>query len=207
MKFNNKIFGIGLSKTATCSLTSLLRIGFGLNILHDPVRIYNKQLSLERLGNDPTYLDGETGHRPIDGITDLQASILYKQLDNIYPTAKFILTIRDETNWIESINHNWSNSIGLNGQFVKSNSNRFKFGWMRILRHTITMRMWGTTTWSSENVLSVYRKHKHDVISYFKFKDNLLVVDLTSDTHAISKIEKFLNKKCQLKEIPWKNRR
>jgi hypothetical protein len=67
--------------------------------------------------------------------------------------------------------------------------------------------MWGTTTWSSENVLSVYRKHKHDVISYFKFKDNLLVVDLTSDTHAISKIEKFLNKKCQLKEIPWKNRR
>jgi hypothetical protein len=197
MKFNNKIFGIGLSKTATCSLTSLLHNGFGLNISHDPVKIHNKQLSLERLGNDPTYLDGETGHRPIDGITDLQAAILYKQLDNIYPTAKFILTIRDETKWIESISHNWSTYIGLNGQFVKSNT----------LRHTITMRMWGTTTWSSENVLNVYRKHKHDVISYFKFKDNLLVVDLTSDTHAISKIEKFLNKKCQLKETPWKNRR
>ena len=78
MKFNNKIFGIGLSKTATCSLTSVLHNGFGLNISHNPTR---------------------------------------------------------------------------------------------------------------------------------KFKDNLLVVDLTSDTHAISKIEKFLNKKCQLKEIPWKNRR
>ena len=197
MEKDFKIFGIGLSKTATCSLTSLLRDGFDLNILHDPIKIHGEPLSLDSLANNNNYLEGKPPNRTIDGITDIQASILYKQLDNLYSNAKFILTIRDEEEWLESIYHNWSKYIGLQGQHVKRNS----------LRRTITLRMWGTTVWSRDKILNVYQTHKNNVIDHFKSKNNLLVLNITSDPDSVSKVENFLNKKSKIKQVPWENRR
>ncbi len=190
MKNEQKIFGIGLSRTGTSSLTTLLRAGFGLNIHHWPDP---RTFCMERFATDPTYLN-EYNNTIIDGITDIQAAITYKQLDKIYPYAKFILTTRDENLWLNSIEDHWLQVVGINGQ--------------KINRHTknIVTMMWGTAKWSKENVLNVYRNHLREVNDFFKYKNNFLTLDITSDSKSICKLEKFLNCKSSLQDIPHKNK-
>lgn len=84
MKDINKIFGIGLSRTGTLSLTNALK-RLGYKTIHYPnlkhfyylVEIY-------------------------DAITDTPVCINYVALDEMYPNSKFILTTRDLTEWLSS---------------------------------------------------------------------------------------------------------
>lgn len=78
-----KVFGIGLSKTGTTSLTTALR-RLGYNAVHYPVQ--------------PVFKAAEM----FDAITDLPAAAHYDPLGMVYPLAKFILTIRDIDSWLES---------------------------------------------------------------------------------------------------------
>jgi len=78
-----KVWGIGLSRTGTTSLTRILREA-GLNIIHYPT---NKQMY------DPS----------VDGATDIPVTINFKHLDAVYPDSKFIYTIRHEDDWVNSI--------------------------------------------------------------------------------------------------------
>jgi len=193
-----KIFGIGLSRTGTTSLTTLLQQGFGLNIHHwpDPHRF-----CMERFSTDPKYLNNGYNNSIIDGITDIQAAIAYKQLYKIYPYAKFILTTREENLWLNSIEPHWLQVAGINGQKLHPN-----------VKNIVTM-MWGTTNYSKENVLNVYRNHLREVNDFFsmmntigKYKNNFLTLDITSDSKSICKLEKFLNCKSSLQDIPHKNK-
>lgn len=180
-----KIFGIGLSRTATTSLTTILRKGFGLDVCHFPSP---HTFSMEKFSSDPTYLK-------IDGITDIQASIAYKQLYKLYPHSKFILTVRDEREWLSSIETHWKAIIGLKGEKLAPPVKK------------IVTAMWGQLEWSRENVLSVYRKHLQEVEHFFKHKNNLLIVNLCSDANTIAKLEKFLDRKSSLQSIPWENKK
>ena len=78
-----KIFGIGLSKTATNSLCDALAI-LGYELIHyPPQNIFDV---VERC----------------DGCADLPTCALYKELDSRFPGRKFILTIRDRGRWLAS---------------------------------------------------------------------------------------------------------
>lgn len=79
----NKIFGIGLSRTGTTSLSHTLK-EIGINIIHYP----NKSKLF-----DPNN----------DGACDIPAAVHYKKLDKIFPNSKFIYTIRDKDEWLSSI--------------------------------------------------------------------------------------------------------
>ena len=79
-----KIFGIGLSKTGTNSLTSALRI-LGYDIWH-----YPPADMVEAIDNS-------------DGCCDLPAVSHFVQLDKLYPNSKFILTMRNKHKWLASV--------------------------------------------------------------------------------------------------------
>lgn len=79
---NNKIFGIGLSKTGTTSLSAALEI-LGISSIHYP-------RNLEEVDK---YLSA----------SDLFIAINFKKLDKLYPGSKFILTTRDKEEWLESV--------------------------------------------------------------------------------------------------------
>lgn len=77
-----KIFGIGLSRTGTTSLTSALQ-QVGINLIHYP---HSKQQL----------------YQSRDGACDIPVIPFYKDLDKTFPGSKFIYTIRDKESWLKS---------------------------------------------------------------------------------------------------------
>jgi len=76
-----KVFGIGLTRTGTNSLTIAMHI-LGYRVKHAAAHIDEV--------------------RNYDFLSDIIISGRYKFLDYVYPESKFILTIRDTESWIES---------------------------------------------------------------------------------------------------------
>jgi hypothetical protein len=76
-----KIFGIGLTRTGTTSLTEALKI-LGYSAVHCP-------MSYEEIDQH-------------DASTDTPIAARFEFLDLLYPNSKFILTTRDIDSWIES---------------------------------------------------------------------------------------------------------
>jgi hypothetical protein len=80
----NKIFGIGLSKTGTTSLTAALNI-LGIRSVHYPRVPQLHELLL-------TY----------QAATDTSVAAYFSELDQTYPRSLFILTMRDNASWVKS---------------------------------------------------------------------------------------------------------
>lgn len=76
-----KVFGIGLGKTGTTSLTAALRI-LGFTNVHYPESLQQIAVADAAVGT-PVYLWLDT-------------------LDRLYPGAKFIWTVRNENSWLAS---------------------------------------------------------------------------------------------------------
>jgi hypothetical protein len=90
-----KIFCIGLSKTGTTSLTEALRIlGF------DAVHWYATKHAFRYTG-DGIDIDWAFFERH-DAFADTPIARIYPQLDERYPDAKFILTLREPDAWLAS---------------------------------------------------------------------------------------------------------
>ncbi|HET7503416.1 MAG TPA: sulfotransferase [Kofleriaceae bacterium] len=79
-----KVFGIGLSKTGTTSLTRALEL-LGLRAIHYPPL--------------PAVLDLLSEY---DAATDTSVACMYRELATQFPDTKFILTVRDEASWLRS---------------------------------------------------------------------------------------------------------
>jgi hypothetical protein len=92
------IFGIGLPKTGTSTLTKALNI-LGYNCIHDWKRV-NIQISRNRLIKNKLLLDGLTDK--YNAFTDDPIPPNFLTLDKQYPNSKFILTIRDIESWLVS---------------------------------------------------------------------------------------------------------
>lgn len=102
-----KYFILSLHRSGTRSVTELLE-GFGLRIVHWPVR-YNgwKQLRPKIIGRETdldTVMDViEPVINKNDGLSDVPVPVLYRQLDERYPNAHFILVRRNTADWIRSV--------------------------------------------------------------------------------------------------------
>jgi hypothetical protein len=94
-----------------------------------------------------------------DAFQDNPWPILYKELDQRFPSSKFILTLREPAEWIRSqVRH---------------------FG-----RHETPMRTWiygfGCPEENEDRYLQRFESHNREVLSYFSDRPNdLLVMDLT----------------------------
>jgi hypothetical protein len=76
-----KVFGIGLSRTGTSSLTRALGM-LGLRARH--------------------YFFDLDSIDDLDAATDTPIARAYKLLDHRYPGSRFVLTVRDEAGWLRS---------------------------------------------------------------------------------------------------------
>jgi hypothetical protein len=86
----NKVFGIGLNRTGTASLSAALNI-LGINTRHY-CSITSKTKSVKI---DDVYI--------LDGAVDSTFKHTYPLLDKTFPLSKFILTIRDKEQWVTSV--------------------------------------------------------------------------------------------------------
>ena len=51
----------------------------------------------------------------VDSVEDLPTSLYYEQLAVTYPSAKFVLTVRDEDAWFASAKEFFANILDFNG--------------------------------------------------------------------------------------------
>jgi hypothetical protein len=147
-----RIFGIGMQKTATTSLDAALKI-LGFDSAHwlDGKWAVAILREMRERGASPTLEQHYA-------VCDLPIAILYKELDRAYPGSKFILTVRDEVDWLVSARDHWSYE-----------HNKFRPDWdawpAADLIHRAT---YGRKTFDPIVFLERYRRHNAEVREYFK---------------------------------------
>ena len=160
---DGKVFGIGLSRTGTVSLNIALR-GLGFNVVHYPT-------------DSVTYRELTSGQYRLTilehhaGITDIVVAPFYPQLDRVYPSSRFILTTREESSWLESMEEHWRNRSVL-GAHLNGDP---RVEAMRFFRAAV----YGTYEFSRERMSYVKRLHEQNVLRYFQDRtDSLLVLNI-----------------------------
>lgn len=198
----NKIFNIGLPRTGTTSLNQALN-ALGFKSIHNP-KYFRKHAMEGRYhfeNNDWRALTNFGEH-------------FYPQLDQAYPNSKFILTVRDEMDWLKS----WERQIGdSTGDEIPT-----RWAWTRPLRlwerkirrifaHDTRIThmharidIFGTYKFHAERCLYVYRLHRKNVLEYFKERPHdLLVIDICGGD-GWEKLCPFLDVDIPGVPFPWK---
>lgn len=157
----HKIFGLGLSRTGTRSLTAALHV-IGIDTVHYPI-------------DDDTFRALTTGQLDFelldafDGITDITVSPYYAQLEQMHPDAKFVLTTRDEETWLKSCKNHWTGRDPFAPSETSGHRTHMK------IRRFLRAATYGTYEFHPERFRHVYRKHNEDVRRYFADKPGKLI--------------------------------
>jgi|GEM_PF-1070993 len=162
----NKVFGIGFHKTGTTSLANALEI-LGYKTIHGDIR---KAPYYGTEGRDlvENYINKNNYNLPTfnkyDAFTDNPYFSIWKELIKMFPNGKYILTVRDENEWLESCV-------------------RYFAG-----RRIRPMRVWmfkehadpSADEQSKKAWLEKYRNHNKEVINHFKsINKELLIMDIS----------------------------
>lgn len=188
-----KIFGIGVSKTGTTSLTTALNI-IGYKTTHFPTdpqihkELFCGQFNLTVMREYDAYVEG--------------IAPWYPQLDEVYPDAKFILTIREKRDWIKSIKHH----LRLFNSFERYENNRRagkRYNAMTSLYH---LALFGCVFFNESRFSYAYDMHIKNVKEYFKERpEKLLVMDIVAG-EGWEKLCPFLNKPIKETTFPFDNK-
>ena len=176
----NRIFGIGLSRTGTTSLSHALQ-RVGINMVHCPNQ---KQLF------DPN----------LQAASDIPVVIHYKELDKMYPNSKFIYTVRDLDSWLASAKQHFDRK---NANSTRTWRSEKRKSWAKDNR----IKVYGQVEFEPEAFTRAYYRHDADVKEYFKGRENdLLILDIVGGDPA-SKLYSFLNIKTDITEFPHSNKK
>jgi hypothetical protein len=175
-----KVFGIGLNKTGTSSLHSALEL-LGYRSLHfGGMDTYEHVL--RAIGERKpmlTYLDPEP-----DAITDVASITYYFYLaDAQYPGSKFILTLRDIDDWLDS-----------RKRHVERNQRMYESGEYEGPFLTVDLDSWALE----------YRRHEAVVRAYFASRPGDLLCFRPADSDWGPLCE-FLGKPVPDVRFPWEN--
>ena len=146
-----KVICIGWHKTGTSSLgDALLDLG------------YNVTGAREDLAY--SLLDGDIEPslevaKKFEALQDVPWAALYKELDKAFPNSKFILTVREEQDWLNSAKKHFKNKNYKLHQWLYGN---------------------GVIEGNEDLYLARYRQHYQGIKSYFKDRpDDLLVMNFS----------------------------
>lgn len=179
-----KIFGIGLSRTGTTSLTEALRL-LGYAAVHCPLSIVSfngKGLKLS------TKVVGR-----FDAFTDSPVARMYRELDDAFPGSKFILTTRPLDKWMASVRR-------MRPSFVLLKA-------LPKVRQ-LARDLCGTTSFSDDAALErAFINHTRRVREYFgrRLDRDLLVLDVSA-ADAWERLCAFLGQATPPRPFPHCNR-
>ena len=139
----SKIFGLGLSRTGTTSLHIALVL-LGIPSIHYPIDAARHWLwgrfDMDRLTD-------------FDACGDLPTPIYFRQLDNMYPGAKFILTTRNVDTWLDSVERHFTEAPPPSQH--------------TLLRDFIRIATYGVCQFHRGRFRDVYLRHSDAVRRYF----------------------------------------
>ncbi len=185
-QYDGKIFCIGFYKTGTTSLYDALRI------------LGYRTINGDRPGSYPGADDGETLLKQItrgdhrlptfdlfDAFTDAPYLWIWREIDAMFPDARYILTIRDEDAWIRSC-----------VKFFRGRRIRPMMIWM-FGKHADPSR----DEASRQAWLEIYRKHNADILQHFAGREHqFMVLDCVREP-GWEKLCAFLE--APIPDLPW----
>ncbi len=202
----HKVFCIGVGKTGTTSMEKVL-MDFGYKM--------GDQIKAEML------LD-EYARRNFSAIINFcknadafqDAPFCFKYtfiaLDQYFLNSKFILTIRDsDEQWYNSLLQFHTRTVTSEGKIptwedLKNSEYRYK-GYRAEVRKKVFGLDESEDPYDERKLKAFYNSHNDSVLDYFKYKDNLLVVNV-AEADAYQKLCVFLNKKPLYDVFPWRNK-
>lgn len=121
-----------------------------------------------------------------DAVEDTPWYMIYRELDKLIPNSKFILTVRDEEEWYQSVKRHIGDLRSANHEWIYGRGK-------------------GLPKEDKENTIAVYQKHNEEVKAYFKNRpDDLLVLDFTKGDQW-EKLCAFLNREIPDAPFPHAN--
>jgi hypothetical protein len=200
-----KVFCIGLSRTGTTSLERALKdLDYRLGDQHQG------ELLL------PQY--AARNFRPIvefcltaDAFQDAPFSFpfTYLALDQSFPNAKFILSVRDSSDqWYRSLVRYHSNLFGGGRVPTKDDLARATYSYPGFVWESVKVLLNASVEeediYNKTRLVSYYDRHNSNVRDYFRTKSNLLEINV-SDKDAYGKLCEFLGKEPRAEGFPWLN--
>lgn len=201
-----KIFCIGQNKTGTTSVKKAFEIhGF-------KVGNQNKAEKLIHAYAKRDFSKIVKYCRSAEAFQDVPFSLpyTYQFLDNAYPKSKFILTVRsDEHEWYQSLTKFHTKLFGKGDNLpTKSDLQNATYvykGYMWDSRK-IYFGVPEDDIYNAEILKSHYLRYNEEAQRYFKFKENLLVLNL-KEANAYSKFCDFLELDAKGRDtFPWENK-
>lgn len=159
-----KVFGLGLSRTGTKSLTVALHL-LGFDVVHYPTDQESLAAMIRGDGRFPL-LDQYAG------MTDIVTIPFLAELDALHPGARFILTVREKEDWLRSMERHWQGKpVIIPGREVTSA--------MRV-RGFLRAAVYGCYEFNRERMAHIYDDHLTRVRVYFRDRPgDLLELDIT----------------------------
>jgi len=205
-KMREKVFCIGLGKTGTTSVKQAFNdLGYKVGdqgaaeLLIQEYGKRNFKEIIKYCGSAEAFQDAPFCFK-----------YTYVALDQAFPKAKFILTLRNSPeHWYQSLINFHSQIHSPTGQIptesdLKNSTYRYRgFAWD--VRQIVYGVNEGEDPYNKQLLISYYNDHNNAVMDYFRFKSNLLIINL-SDKSSYGKMCSFLNKAPVYAEFPWENK-
>ena len=192
-----RIFGIGLSRTGTTSLTAALE-RLGLQAVHFPADPATRQRIGAHLAGG-----GDRLRLPIlaevDGITDSPAAACFEALDRSYPGSRFVLTTRERESWLASCERYWTRGVE---PFLRDTDDR---GWREYVEE-LSRHSYGVTRFDAAAFAGAYDAHHERVRRHFAGRPgSLLELDICGG-EGWEQLCGFLGRPVPDEPFPWQNR-
>lgn len=188
-----KVFGLGLSRTGTRSLTAALHV-LGFDTVHYPT---------DRATLD-TLIRGDARFPLLehyDGITDITTVPSFEELDRQSPGAKFVLTVRDEESWLQSCRNHWA------GRPAHEDGDGEEHRVHMEVRRFLRAAVYASYDFDEERMRRAYRRHVDRVKRHFAGRpDDLLVLDIVGG-QGWEELASFLGVDVPEQPFPMKGKR
>ncbi len=175
---SQKIFCLGLPRTGTTSL-HLALVMLGIPSIHRPIGMAYEMFQ-GRVS--PSFLNN------YDAFSDLPIPSYHRELKLKYPDALFILTERDEQEWVESIKR------FLIARPPPSNET--------ILRDMLRLAMFGRTTFEEERFRNTFRRHHDEVFESFQDNPKSLLRINVADENSVAQLSRFVGVNPRFTHLP-----
>lgn len=202
-----KVFGIGMNKTGTTSLTHAMHeLGFRIGRQREAELLYDEWLLRD-------FKDLVKYCRRAEFFQDLPFSLPYTYvvLDYAFPNSKFILTERDNSEqWYNSITK-FHGRLWSKGDYFPPTAEDLKNAdyVYKGFPYKIITTLYGTDDsdlYNKETLIAHYEKHNRSVKEYFRFRNDDLLVLNVSEKDAYKKLCHFLGVDTILKDFPHVNK-
>jgi hypothetical protein len=208
-KFSGKVFCIGLNKTGTTSVEQVL-CDFGYHLGH-----YGIAVMLMSDWHKGDFRRLIQYCHTAQAFQDIPFSLpgTYRYLDEAFPDAKFILTIRDsKEQWLGSLTRYHTKRYSSDKSRPPSEEDLKKYSdypyhgfvldIMKMVFDYPTVDLY-----DYQHYTDLYRQHNQNAIQYFDGRPDKLLILNVSQPNAYQEIGSFLNVEVpQTAKFPWRNK-